>query len=82
MKQTVKSRRAERLLRVVPLDSPVNACDSLLSQRMASRWLEAFCGEAPSTGKGSIATWEVLCSLDYWIFDRSSSVMHLRLQYD
>ena len=81
VKKSVKGRRAERLLRAVPLDNPLNACDCLLHQRMAPRWLEAFCGEAPSTGKGSISSCEVLHSPEYWSLKKFKSVIHLRLQY-
>lgn len=47
VKENVKSRRAERLIRFAPLDNCMNVCDSLLRQRMLPKWFRV---QALSTG--------------------------------
>ena len=81
LKASLKVMRAERLLRVAPLENSMNVCDVLLAQRMLPKWLEALSAAAPRHGRGSVVQCSVLHRPEYWPFARTFSVVHFMLQY-
>lgn len=79
VKTTIKSHRADKLLRVPPLETNRNICDSLLAPRILPKWLQAFARAASSSGTGHTAQYEVLHAPEYWPFTCACSVGHFSL---
>lgn len=89
MKETVKARRAERLIRVAPMEDPLKVCDVLWAKRMLPKWLEAFRAEARGTSPGSgaslktlpVVNCEVRCEPEMWLFSRDWCTAHFAVEY-
>lgn len=80
-KESIKSKRAERMLRVMPLIRWIDLCHELLGNRMLPKWLQAVKSKGEQLGGDAISRCEVLQSPEYWVFNKYSGVGQFVLQY-
>lgn len=80
-KDSIKTKRADRMVRVLPLQQSIDVCNDLLGHRMLPKWLQEFQRKAPLNGVGSVDSCDVLQSPEYWVFNKYVGVGHFWLQY-
>lgn len=81
LKATIKSHRADKLVRVPPVKNCMTVCDILLALKMLPEWVKDWALESYHSDIDGVAECKVLHAQEYWPFARTCGVGHLLLRY-